>query len=102
MGRLGTLSFQANDNTDVFLIAPVSDLEDITSDEVLLDSNTEDLDMMPEWITGRLPKPTPVTVDGDTTSLQCLYRAIETRSFTLTIYVEYEEAEESSKAEQVQ
>jgi hypothetical protein len=102
MGRLGTLSFQANDNTDVFLIAPVSDLEDITSDEVMLGSNTEDLDMLPEWITGRLPKATQVTVDGDTTSLQCFYRAIEAQSFTLTVYVEYEEAEETSKVKQVQ
>jgi len=101
MARLGILSLQANDNTDVFLTTPVFDLNPIASDEALLGINTEDLDVMPEWITGRLPKPTQVTVDGDTISLQCLYRAIDAQNFIMTIYVEYEETEESSKEEEV-
>jgi hypothetical protein len=102
MGWLGTLSFQANDNTDVFLTAEVAIMESISPDEALLGINTDDLDTMPEFITGRVPKATPVRVDGDTTSLHCLFRAQQAQSFTLTMYVEYEETEESSKEEQVQ
>jgi hypothetical protein len=97
MGWLGTLSFQANDNTDVFLTTGVNTLETIYPDEALLGINTDDLDMMPEYISGRIPKATPVTVDGDTTSLYCLYRAEQAQSFILTVYVEYEETEESGK-----
>jgi hypothetical protein len=97
MGWLGTLSFQANDNTDVFLTTGVSTMETIYTDEALLGINTDDLDMMPEYISGRIPKPTPVTVDGDTASLHCLYRSQQAQSFTLTVYVEYEETEEAFK-----
>ncbi len=102
MGWLGKLSFQANDNTDIFLTTEVATMESIEPDEVLFGINTEDLDAMPEYITGRIPKAIPVTVDGDTTTLNCLYRGQQAQSFTLTVYVEFEETEESSKVVQEQ
>ena len=93
MKYIGTLSFQANDNTDVFLVADVvsNGFDPLELDQ--LQYETEDLDSGPEWVTGRIQNKIPVTVDGDTSVLQCVFKAIAPLDFTMTIYLEYEEIE---------
>jgi len=99
MEQLGTLIFQANDNTDIFYktvvfadsvveaLDPLSGLDDI------------DWDNSP-WVLGIYPKPQPVTVDGDTTVIYALFKPVPAEPYTLTIYVYYEETEELLSVEE--
>ncbi|MDB5274470.1 MAG: hypothetical protein JWO58_2837 [Chitinophagaceae bacterium] len=101
MPSLGTLSFQSNDDTDVFLVAEIINSQSFPSDDSVLGYSLEDLEIQPVWVTGRLPQKTEVTVEGDTTCLHCLYRTDIPRMFEMTIYIEYEEIEELTEEELV-
>jgi hypothetical protein len=95
-GRLGTVHFKAFDRSDVFLVAEVLPIEYPELDEVLGGFMADDLEIDGDWVTGRTLSKTNVEVDGDTRNIQCVYRAEEGRSYTMTVYVEYEEVEEVS------
>lgn len=96
MAYLGTLSFQANDNTDVFLVADVVTSQFYPTDNILMGYAIDELEALPEWVSGKLPKKTSVTVDGDTSVLYCTYKASVPIDFEITVYLEYEQIEELS------
>jgi hypothetical protein len=100
MGYLGSLSFQANDNTDLFFVADIVTSQFDQTDEELLAHSIDDLEGDPDWVTGILPKKTPVTVDGDTSTISCVYKATELNEFVITIYIEYEEVEQLVEVEE--
>jgi hypothetical protein len=98
MDRLGTISFQTNDDSDVFLVEEVGENNTEPSDENLFGVDDPQFDSDMPWVTGRVPMIKPVTVEGDTASINAWskgdpdsYR--DNKSFVITIYVEYEEAE---------
>jgi hypothetical protein len=94
MDRLGTLSFQANDDSDVFLVEEVRENNTEPSDENLLGIDDPQFDSDMPWITGRVPIMKPVTIGGDTASINAWFKGDKfDQSFVIRIYVEYEEAE---------
>lgn len=98
MDRLGTISFQANDNSDVFLVEEVRENNTEPSDENLLGIDDPQFDSDMPWITGRVPVMKPVMVEGDTASIHAWFKGDpdsyrDDKSFVITIYLECEEAE---------
>lgn len=95
MDRLGTISFQASDSMDVFLVSEVREDGVEASDEALLKVENAQFDSDKAWVTGRVPKIKPVHVAGDTATIQAWFRgeAFE-KSFVITVYVECELTEE--------
>lgn len=99
MDRLGTLSFQTNDSSDVFLVEEVHENNVESSDENLIGMDDLQFDSDMPWITGRVPAMKPVTVEGDTTLIHAWFKGDpdsyrDDKPFVIRIYVEYEEAEE--------
>lgn len=93
--RLGTVTFQANDNTDVFCVAEVFENGLETSDEALLNVEDPQFDSDKAWVTGKVPKIKPVIIEGDTAILQAWFKGeVFTDPFVITVYVECEMAEE--------
>ena len=93
--RTGTISFHANDKTDVFHIAQV--MEDGTgiSDETLLGVEDTQFDSDKTWVTGNVPTMKPVSIEGDTAVINAWFKGESfTRSFVVTVYIECEMAEE--------
>jgi hypothetical protein len=98
MAKLGSITFQALDNSDVFL-----------SEEVFLDGvDTLGEMQMPQpgfendkaWITGNGPKVIPVNVDGDTSIIYGWFRGEEfSYPYIIRIYLECEEVEELKEKE---
>lgn len=91
----GTISFQANDSLDIFYKTEVKTDEIEDSDETLM--GIEDLQFESEVaaITGNGPKMKPMHVPGDTAVIHGWYQSrILVAPFTITVYIEYEEAEE--------
>ncbi len=100
MAKLGTLIFQANDTTDVFYKVDVFENGLIESLDPLANFEGIDWDNSP-WITGDIPKPQPVTVDGDVSVIYALFKGLPIpQPFNLIIYVYYEEVEELLSAEE--
>jgi hypothetical protein len=94
MDRLGTISFQANDSSDVFLVEEVRENNLEPSDENLLDIEDVQFDANEPWVTGRVPKMEPIVVEGDTTIINVWFKGeVFDAPFVITIYVECEEAE---------
>lgn len=91
---MGMISFQSNDELDVFQILEVPQSGISPSVESLLGIEDSQFESDRAWVTGYVPKLVPVDVDGDTTVIHSWFRA-ETfdKSFVLRIYVEFEEAE---------
>lgn len=91
---LGMMSFQSNDQLDVFQVLEVQQSGISPSLENLLLIEDTQFESDRAWETGIVPKLIPVDVDGDTTVIHAWFRA-ETfdKSFALRIYVEFEEAE---------
>lgn len=99
MDRLGTISFQSNDNSDVFLVEEVREVTEELSDENLIGIDDLQFDSDMPWVSGRVPEMKPVTVDGDTTVINAWFKGDpdsyrDDKSFVIRVYVEYEEAEE--------
>jgi hypothetical protein len=91
----GTITFQANDNSDIFYKTEVMTDQIEESDEALM--GIEDLQFASEVaaITGNGPKMKPVLIPGDTTVIHVWYQSrILVAPFAITVYIEYEEAEE--------
>jgi hypothetical protein len=100
--RLGTVTFQANDNTDVFCIADVFENGLETSDEMLINVEEPQFDSDKAWVTGKVPKIKPVMIEGDTGILQAWFKGeVFTDPFVITVYVECEMAEELQEDELV-
>ena len=94
MGQLGQLSFKANDKTDIFLVVDVYSPGIFPDDVDMMGISIDELDSSPEWITGLIQKKIPVDVDGDTSVIECIYKARDLQNFELVICLEYEEVEE--------
>jgi hypothetical protein len=96
MARLGQISFQSNDQSDVFKILEVIESGPEPSDEFVFGVESTQFDNTLPWVTGCIPSMIPITVDGDTTSVRSWFRGEEDfiGSFFMTVYMEYEEAEE--------
>ena len=91
----GTISFQANDEMDVFYVARVEEEGIEISDEALIKVKDPQFDSDQAWVTGNVPKIKPVNVDGDTSIINACFKG-ETFDvpFVITIYVECETVEE--------
>lgn len=91
----GTISFQANDEMDVFCVARVEEEGIEISDEALIKVKDPQFDSDQAWVTGNVPKIKPVNVDGDTSIINAWFKG-ETFDvpFVITIYVECETVEE--------
>ncbi len=94
---LGKLTFQANDNTDIFLVAEVIGNGSMPSDESVLGIPVGSLEDGGEWVTGYKAARYPVTVQGDTVVILCTYRTLFPIMFSLTAYAEYEEIDALDK-----
>jgi hypothetical protein len=95
MSRLGTITFQANDRTDVFLVADVLDDADFVTDESLLQVNDPEFEIKMVSMTGSIPKMVPVNIEGGNVILQTFFKGEEyVDPFIIRVYIELEEAEE--------
>lgn len=94
MAKLGTITLQALDNSDVFLS------QDIYSDDQseLFDAQIgiipPGLDMEKAYVSGAVPKSTPVFVEADASVIYGWFRADEFADpFRIRIYLECEKVE---------
>lgn len=95
MNRIGTISFQANDNTDVFLVMEVREDGIETSDETMMNIPDAQFDSDKAWVTGKVPKIKPVQVEGDTGVIQAWFKGEAFgRPIVITVYLECEMTEE--------
>ncbi len=95
MERLGQISFQTNDSSDVFLIEQVREDGIEQSDESLMNIEDTQFDSDKAWVTGRVPRMKPVMVEGDTTIIHAWFKGeVFTNPFVIRVYVECELAEE--------
>ncbi|MCU0430710.1 MAG: hypothetical protein MUF42_12165 [Cytophagaceae bacterium] len=90
---LGTIHFQSSDESDVFLVCHLLARSGEPDDETLLGIASLDFDQQP-WITGKVPEPLPVLIDGDTSMINGWIRGQSfTLPYTIKIIVEYDEVE---------
>jgi len=95
MQRLGLLSFQSNDRTDVFAVQEVWENGSEGVVEDFLNIEEPFLETEKPWITGKVPTIKPVEVDGDTAIVQAIFKGENySQEFYMTLYVECEMAEE--------
>ena len=96
MERLGIISFQALDDSDVFLTQDV--FMDGYDDTNIASVNIPEplyLELTPLY-NGKVPSIIPVTVDGDTSVIYGWFKGDHfPYAYTLRVYVEYETDEES-------
>jgi hypothetical protein len=93
-GRYATVSFQANNNLDIFQVLEVRKDDEEVSDEALIKVKDLQFDSHKPWVTGNVPQIIPVNVEGDTVQVHALFKAeCFDKEYKLRIYVEYEEAE---------
>lgn len=91
----GTITFQANDKTDVFHVAQVFEDEIEASDETLLKIEDPQFESDKAWVTGNVPRIKPVSIGGDTAIISAWFKGeFFDRPFVVTIYIECEMAEE--------
>jgi len=96
MDRLGTIYFQALDNTDVFLTEDVFmdgyDGNDLISTNIPEPFNIEQYSIY----NGKVPTMAQVSVDGDTSVIYGWFKGDHfPYAYTIRVYVEYEIDEES-------
>jgi hypothetical protein len=95
MERLGLVSFQANDISDVFWVAEVVEDGFEQSNEAVLEIEEPDFETDFAWITGNVPEFKSINIEGDNVQLRAWLRGERFYgSYALRIYVEYELAEE--------
>jgi len=95
MARLGIVTLQALDSSDIFLKEDVF-MDGETDPFELAASITEPgFDQDKAWVSGSVPKVIPVNVEGDTSIIIGWFNG-DSFSFpyTINIYIEYEEADE--------
>jgi len=100
LGNLGRLTLQSNDRTDIFISLAVNANELQPADEVLMGIDTDDLEMQPEWVSGKIAQSHEIAINGDTTLLHCIYRTYQPANFMLKVYLQYQEREETDKEEE--
>ncbi|PZR24517.1 MAG: hypothetical protein DI538_28150 [Azospira oryzae] len=93
-GTNRTVSFQANNNLDIFQVLEVREDDVELSDETLINVKDLQFDSDKPWVTGNVPQMIPVNVEGDTIMIYALLKVDRfDKAYTLRIYVEYEESE---------
>jgi hypothetical protein len=103
MARLGTLTLQSLDETDIFLkedvyMDGVTDPGELPCDITGSDPGFESGEA---WLTGKVPEPIPVFVDGDSTTIVGWFKGDGIfPTFYLKVYLEYEEVEEMINEEE--
>lgn len=90
---IGKVSFQANDKTDIFLVADVKGNGYMHSDEAFAGIATNSFEEEGEWLNGKGAGWYPVTVEGDTVTVLCTYRSAMPALYMLRIYAVYRELE---------
>jgi hypothetical protein len=96
MARLGTITLQALDDSDIFLKTDVY-LDGITDPAETLEEISEP--GLPEqdlaWVNGSVPKVIKVNIEGDASIIEGWFKGDNyTSPFRIQVYVEYEETEE--------
>lgn len=100
MERLGQISFQTNDSSDVFLVTDVREDGLDISDESLMNIEDAQFDSDKAWVTGKVPRMKSVLIEGDTTIIHAWFKGeVFTNAFVISVYVECELAEELVDAE---
>jgi hypothetical protein len=95
MERLGLVSFQANDKTDVFHIAEIGENGVALSDEAMAGVADPQFESDAAWVTGKVPQFKAVNIEGDNVFVKAWLKGEKfTQPYTIRIYLEYEEAEE--------
>ena len=101
MDKIGTITFQSNESSDVFYVADVYEAGIEETDENVIGIVPMQFEGVAAWVTGRVPKMKPVNVEGDTTILHGWFKGgVSGMPYRLTIYVEYELTEELIPEEQ--
>jgi hypothetical protein len=91
----GTISFQANDSTDVFHVAQIIEDGIDVSDEALLNVEDPQFDSDRAWVTGNVPKLREVNVEGDTSIINAWFKSESfDQPFAVRIYIACELSEE--------
>ncbi len=100
MARLGELSLQATNESDIFLNEEVY-LDGLTSAEEMQTVIPEPgFDQNKAWVNGNTAKFISVNVDGDTSVIYGCFKGEDfPAAFFLNIYIQYEENEELLKEE---
>jgi len=92
-GNVGTVTLQAGDSTDIFHVAPVSGYGLDQTDEAMMKFSNDTVNK--PWVTGHVPELTPIDVAGDNVFIRAWFKgAAFQQPFTISIYVQYESAEE--------
>lgn len=95
MDKIGAITFQSNESSDVFYVADVYEAGMEQSDENLIGVIPMQFEGVAAWVTGRVPKMTPVNIEGDTAVIHGWFKGgVSDMPYRLAIYVEYELAEE--------
>lgn len=95
MERLGQISFQTNDSSDVFLVTEVREDGLEISDESLMNIEDAQFDSDKAWVTGKVPRIKSVLIEGDTTIIHAWFKGeVFSNAFVITVYLECELAEE--------
>lgn len=94
MGRLGKVSFQVQNESDLFLeleVYPGGDEEQADQDCMVIEPGFEQFE---QYLSGRKPKFIEVDAEGDSCVVYGIFRGENfVDPFTLYVYVEYEETE---------
>ena len=95
MARLGTITLQALDDSDIFLKADVY-LDGVTDPAEALEEISEPgFEQDISWASGNVPKLMRVNVEGDASLIEGWFKGDNyTSPFRIQVYVEYEEVEE--------
>jgi len=95
MDRIGTITFQSNESSDVFYVADVYEAGIEQTDENLIGIPPMQFEGVAAWVTGRVPKMTPVNIEGDTAVIHGWFKGgVSGMPYRLSIYIEYELVEE--------
>lgn len=99
MARIGVITLQALDATDVFFKEDVYRDGIPREEENRAELTEPGFDTERAWVNGSVPKVIPVEVSGDAAIIYGWFNGqfIAEYPFTVTVYVEYEEVEELIK-----
>lgn len=97
MARIGTLTLQAMDDSDIFLKEDVylDGLTDFGEAQCSIVPGEPGFEAGKAWETGSVPKMIPVLVEGDSSIILGWFKSDGFfPSYFLKVYIEYEEVEE--------
>lgn len=100
MERLGLISFQASDETDVFHVAEVRECGFQVSDETFMGVEEPMFESDHAWVNGYVPQFKELNIEGDNVFISAWLKGENfVAPYTLRVYAEYEGAEELIKVE---